>query len=132
MSGSRLKKKKSERQVCIYLILISDRLTNKHNMAGEPELTGLAKHFNSQTFTGRANVAKVIRDLCEACIYSLANFLGIANFSETCWLHFLAFNSQHAQSETWQNLKCFGHLMYLYRKNPKLLYEILTPLKTYE
>ena len=27
-------------------------------MAGEPELTGLAKHFNSQTFTGRANVAK--------------------------------------------------------------------------
>ena len=29
-------------------------------MAGEPELTGLAKHFNSVTFTGRANVAKVI------------------------------------------------------------------------
>ena len=28
-------------------------------MAGEPELTGLAKTFNSQTFTGRANVAKV-------------------------------------------------------------------------
>ena len=27
-------------------------------MAGEPELTGLAKHFNSTTFTGRANVAK--------------------------------------------------------------------------
>ena len=30
-------------------------------MAGEPELTGLAKHFNSVTFTGRANVAKVGR-----------------------------------------------------------------------
>ena len=28
-------------------------------MAGEPELTGLAKTFNSVTFTGRANVAKV-------------------------------------------------------------------------
>ena len=28
-------------------------------MSGEPELTGLAKHFNSTTFTGRANVAKV-------------------------------------------------------------------------
>ena len=28
-------------------------------MAGEPELTGMAKHFNSSTFTGRANVAKV-------------------------------------------------------------------------
>jgi len=27
-------------------------------MSGEPELTGLAKHFNSVTFTGRANVAK--------------------------------------------------------------------------
>jgi len=27
-------------------------------MAGEPELTGMAKHFNSSTFTGRANVAK--------------------------------------------------------------------------
>jgi len=27
-------------------------------MSGEPELTGLAKHFNSTTFTGRANVAK--------------------------------------------------------------------------
>ncbi len=27
-------------------------------MAGEPELTGLAKHFNSVTHTGRANVAK--------------------------------------------------------------------------
>ena len=27
-------------------------------MAGEPELTGMAKHFNSVTFTGRANVAK--------------------------------------------------------------------------
>ena len=27
-------------------------------MAGEPELTGLAKTFNSVTFTGRANVAK--------------------------------------------------------------------------
>jgi hypothetical protein len=26
---------------------------------GEAELTGLAKHFNSTTFTGRANVAKV-------------------------------------------------------------------------
>jgi len=24
----------------------------------EPQLTGLAKHFNSVTFTGRANVAK--------------------------------------------------------------------------
>ena len=32
----------------------------KPKMAGEPELTGLAKHFNSVTFTGRANVAKVI------------------------------------------------------------------------
>ena len=30
-------------------------------MAGEPELVGLAKHFNSTTFTGRANVAKVGR-----------------------------------------------------------------------
>ena len=28
-------------------------------MAGEPELTGMAKHFNAVTFTGRANVAKV-------------------------------------------------------------------------
>ena len=28
-------------------------------MSGEPELKGLAKHFNSVTFTGRANVAKV-------------------------------------------------------------------------
>jgi len=28
-------------------------------MAGEAELTGLAKHFNSVTHTGRANVAKV-------------------------------------------------------------------------
>jgi len=27
-------------------------------MAGEPELVGLAKTFNSVTFTGRANVAK--------------------------------------------------------------------------
>ena len=38
-------------------------------MAGEPELTGLAKHFNSVTFTGRANVAKVgrscwLRNIC--------------------------------------------------------------------
>ena len=29
-------------------------------MAGEPELTGMAKHFNAVTFTGRANVAKVM------------------------------------------------------------------------
>jgi hypothetical protein len=28
-------------------------------MAGEAELTGLAKQFNSVTHTGRANVAKV-------------------------------------------------------------------------
>ena len=28
-------------------------------MAGEPELTGMAKHFNAVTNTGRANVAKV-------------------------------------------------------------------------
>ena len=27
-------------------------------MSGEPELVGLAKTFNSTTFTGRANVAK--------------------------------------------------------------------------
>ena len=27
-------------------------------MSGEPELTGLARTFNSTTFTGRANVAK--------------------------------------------------------------------------
>ena len=26
----------------------------------EPQLTGMAKHFNSVTFTGRANVAKVL------------------------------------------------------------------------
>ena len=32
-------------------------------MAGEPELTGMAKHFNSVTFTGRANVAKVSLNL---------------------------------------------------------------------
>ena len=38
-------------------------------MAGEPELTGLAKHFNSVTFTGRANVAKVFR-LAEKTILS--------------------------------------------------------------
>ena len=36
---------------------ISD--TQHSRMAGEPELTGLAKTFNSVTFTGRANVAKV-------------------------------------------------------------------------
>ena len=28
-------------------------------MSPEPQLTGLAKTFNSVTFTGRANVAKV-------------------------------------------------------------------------
>jgi len=27
-------------------------------MSPTPELTGLSKHFNSVTFTGRANVAK--------------------------------------------------------------------------
>ena len=37
-------------------------------MAGEPELTGLAKHFNSVTFTGRANVAKVGGSSCEGKI----------------------------------------------------------------
>ena len=33
--------------------------TYSTTMAGEPELTGMAKHFNAVTFTGRANVAKV-------------------------------------------------------------------------
>ena len=39
-------------------------------MAGEPELTGLAKHFNSVTFTGRANVAKVGSSVLEKEISS--------------------------------------------------------------
>jgi hypothetical protein len=34
----------------------------QNKMAGEAELTGLAKHFNSVTHTGRANVAKVSAD----------------------------------------------------------------------
>ena len=34
--------------------------TSITKMAGEPELTGMAKHFNAVTFTGRANVAKVM------------------------------------------------------------------------
>jgi len=37
---------------------VFSELTFKKKMAGEPELTGMAKHFNSVTFTGRANVAK--------------------------------------------------------------------------
>ena len=41
-------------------------------MAGEPELTGLAKHFNSVTFTGRANVAKVGDLAREQCDHSLS------------------------------------------------------------
>ena len=45
-------------------------------MAGEPELTGLAKHFNSVTFTGRANVAKVGRFLLFYCPLSLLLFPG--------------------------------------------------------
>ena len=43
-------------------------------MAGEPELTGLAKHFNSVTFTGRANVAKV-EILIVRSQYDLLSFL---------------------------------------------------------
>ena len=37
----------------------TENTTTLTTMAGEPELTGMAKHFNSMTFTGRANVAKV-------------------------------------------------------------------------
>jgi len=36
----------------------TENTTTLTTMAGEPELTGMAKHFNSMTFTGRANVAK--------------------------------------------------------------------------
>ena len=49
--------------VILYLLTLlqtapitSNPLTMAH---GEPELVGMAKHFNSFTFTGRANVAKV-------------------------------------------------------------------------
>ena len=43
-------------------MLIADHKTLT-KMSGEAELTGLAKHFNSTTFTGRANVAKVSQSL---------------------------------------------------------------------
>ena len=43
----------------LHLFNVSDITNPIFTMAGEPELTGLAKTFNSVTFTGRANVAKV-------------------------------------------------------------------------
>ena len=45
-------------------------------MAGEPELTGMAKHFNAVTFTGRANVAKVRKLVhAQSLASTLMNFL---------------------------------------------------------
>jgi len=38
-------------------------------MGAEQELTGMAKHFNSVTMTGRANVAKVSASFCGTGTY---------------------------------------------------------------
>ncbi len=43
----------------IYILFAEPLQKIQIKMAGEAELTGLAKHFNSVTHTGRANVAKV-------------------------------------------------------------------------
>jgi hypothetical protein len=54
-------------------------------MAGEAALVGLAKHFNSVTLYGRANVAKVMHQLCvyntKICLTSfrIYRFLELAN-----------------------------------------------------
>lgn len=47
--------------------------TSITKMAGEPELTGMAKHFNAVTFTGRANVAKVINADGILCPLKMSN-----------------------------------------------------------
>ena len=43
------------------------RSSPKDRMSPEPQLTGLAKTFNSVTFTGRANVAKATYASKSAC-----------------------------------------------------------------
>jgi hypothetical protein len=53
-------------------------------MAGEAALVGLAKHFNSVTLYGRANVAKVMLQLCvydtKICLtFRILRFLELAN-----------------------------------------------------
>ena len=45
-------------------------------MAGEPELTGMAKHFNAVTFTGRANVAKVSKIFLALILMNILIYLG--------------------------------------------------------
>ena len=53
-------------------------------MAAEPQLTGMAKHFNAVTFTGRANVAKVSQIYDFHCLSCVEKKGATINFYENC------------------------------------------------
>ena len=61
--------------------LVSEKQPNKARMSPEPQLTGLAKTFNSVTFTGRANVAKVCSQIIFLAFWDQNPFFNQATYA---------------------------------------------------